>query len=590
MPCSSSLCRLSLPALGVGAYHIAILRHDGEPPTPQALQAQAMMPQQQQQQQAGVARTTVLLPEPRSSPGAVASPLLLQPLVVLPQGPAEELQQLWNAGCQRLWTADRAAAAAGAGLPPVSAPQAAAGSGGASSSSSSSSASSGAGGGGAAQPAAQGDSQPLPSPMRAVQVRPDGTWFALSSTPVPFHKLLAQRHLVLAWQHMMCALLQDVAFLLCWADGSTMAGPVSRNTAPEPSTPGTAASSRGADSGARHTQQGPSSAPSTTAAAPAAGGAARPSGEPHTVARSELLHLQVVLQPLLHYLATHRMWALADFLVRVLLLRQQQLMQLSDPPGEEVAEEAEEGLGNSQPPAVVPRAGAQSVPGHAAGPSAAAVDAATKWPVMTSSSDVAAAGTQSARPQLAIAAAAAGRSSDVDSSVPASSYGGYGGDSDSDTPASTGSSIASSSRMVPEPLGLRRRRGAGAKHSHATQEQDEASAADQVEAAQPQLEVNVWQRHSLRQLLMGFASPQLETAYMQYTARMSQTADLVASLLTILAAPSAGVGADLPYIAAAVGWPAALWQRRYDIIFLLLFVVPALVILSKRPWLMRGRR
>jgi hypothetical protein len=381
--------------------------------------------------------------------------------------------------------------------------------------------------------------------MRAVQVRPDGTWFALSSTPVPLQKLLAQRHLVLAWQHMMCALLQDIAFLLCWADGTTIAGPVSSSPALEAGMPGAAASSSGTDVVTRHTEQRPSPAASTTAApAAAAEGVTAPAGEPPTLAQSELLHLQVVLQPLLHYLATHRMWALADFLVQILLLRQQQLMQLVHRQGE--GEEVVEAIvGSAEPAAAATGAGAKQL----TAPVARGVAAPARVPGHTGPVS---------------AAAMPGSASEAATTV-----------------------VASSSEQF---LGLRRRRGTGAKGTQAAQEQEAAAAVDRLAAAQPQLEVNVWQRHSLRQLFRGFASPQLETGYIQYAARMSQAADVSASLLTLMAAPPTGVGADLPAIASAVGWPAALWQQRQDLLWLLLFVVPAVLILMMRSSLMYGRR
>jgi hypothetical protein len=94
----------------------------------------------------------------------------------------------------------------------------------------------------------------------------------------------------------------------------------------------------------------------------------------------------------------------------------------------------------------------------------------------------------------------------------------------------------------------------------------------------------------VRQLLLGFAHPGLETAYLQYVARLSGAPDALGNLVILLVAFIPGLGLDIPALAAAMGWRAALWRQWHDVLWLALFVLPSMVALCIRPWLMHGRR
>lgn len=90
--CRWGTCRLTLPVLPAGAYHLALLPLD----TAHSEQQQ-QVPKQQEAEAVGTTTST------QAGVSAVArsrrvscAPLLLQPLLVLPLAAAEELEQLWQ--------------------------------------------------------------------------------------------------------------------------------------------------------------------------------------------------------------------------------------------------------------------------------------------------------------------------------------------------------------------------------------------------------------------------------------------------------------------------------------------------------------
>jgi hypothetical protein len=81
--CCCVACRLSLPSLPAGAYHLALLPCDA-----------TSSKEQQQEQAEGISAEA-------GSRHMSCAPLLLQPLLVLPAAAADELQQLWRKRCSQ---------------------------------------------------------------------------------------------------------------------------------------------------------------------------------------------------------------------------------------------------------------------------------------------------------------------------------------------------------------------------------------------------------------------------------------------------------------------------------------------------------